>query len=95
MPSSRREFLETLSLATTLGLAGNAIWQTALAAEEPARDTNPPKDAPRELRPTVILQDLGVYRAIRQFFPRLELHGSTQMAVHNRAGVETLPARSV
>jgi U32 family peptidase len=38
----------------------------------------------------VILQDLGVYRAIRQHFPELELHGSTQMAVHNRAGAETL-----
>jgi U32 family peptidase len=38
----------------------------------------------------VILQDLGVYRTIRQFFPGLELHGSTQMAVHNRAGAETL-----
>jgi putative protease len=38
----------------------------------------------------VIVQDLGVYRAVRQFFPQLELHGSTQMAVHNRAGAETL-----
>ncbi len=38
----------------------------------------------------VIVQDLGVYRAIRQWFPQLELHGSTQMAVHNRAGAETL-----
>ena len=38
----------------------------------------------------VIIQDLGVYRAIRQHFPSLELHGSTQMAVHNRAGAETL-----
>lgn len=38
----------------------------------------------------VILQDLGVYRAIRQYFPALELHGSTQMAVHNRAGAEVL-----
>src|ERR1022692_4390062 len=38
----------------------------------------------------VIVQDLGVYRAIRQFCPQLELHGSTQMAVHNRAGAETL-----
>src|SRR5262249_6917416 len=38
----------------------------------------------------VILQDLGVYRAIKRHFPRLELHGSTQMAVHNRAGVEAL-----
>jgi len=38
----------------------------------------------------VILQDLGVYRALRQYFPQLELHGSTQMAVHNRAGAEIL-----
>jgi U32 family peptidase len=38
----------------------------------------------------VIVQDLGVYAAIRRFFPQLELHGSTQMAVHNRAGAETL-----
>src|SRR5260370_41216889 len=38
----------------------------------------------------VILQDLGVYRALRQHFPNLELHGSTQMAVHNRAGAEVL-----
>jgi U32 family peptidase len=38
----------------------------------------------------VILQDLGVYRALREHFPRLELHGSTQMAVHNRAGAQVL-----
>ncbi len=38
----------------------------------------------------VIVQDLGVVHAIRRWFPQLELHGSTQMAVHNRAGAETL-----
>ncbi len=38
----------------------------------------------------VILQDLGVYRALRQHFPELELHGSTQMAVHNGAGARVL-----
>jgi putative protease len=38
----------------------------------------------------VILQDLGVYRALRRFFPRLELHSSTQMAVHNAAGALAL-----
>src|SRR6266704_2382009 len=38
----------------------------------------------------ISLQDLGVYRALRQHFPTLELHGSTQMAVHNRAGAEGL-----
>jgi putative protease len=38
----------------------------------------------------VILQDLGVYHLARRHFPRLELHASTQLAVHNRAGAEAL-----
>src|SRR6516225_3782495 len=38
----------------------------------------------------VILQDLGVYHLARRFFPDLELHASTQLAVHNRAGAEVL-----
>jgi len=36
----------------------------------------------------VIIQDLGVARVAREHFPSLRLHASTQMAVHNRAGVE-------
>jgi U32 family peptidase len=38
----------------------------------------------------VIVQDLGVARLLRRHFPRLELHASTQMAVHNLRGVEAL-----
>lgn len=38
----------------------------------------------------VIVQDLGVYHLIRRHFPELELHASTQLAVHNRAGAEAL-----
>lgn len=34
----------------------------------------------------VILQDLGVARIIRESYPELELHASTQMAVHNKEG---------
>src|SRR5450759_3201397 len=36
----------------------------------------------------VIVQDLGVYRILRRHFPELRLHASTQMAIHNRPGVE-------
>ena len=35
----------------------------------------------------VIVQDIGVARLIKKYFPSLRLHGSTQMAVHNAAGV--------
>jgi putative protease len=38
----------------------------------------------------LIIQDLGVYHLVRRFFPRLELHASTQLAVHNRAGAVAL-----
>ena len=38
----------------------------------------------------VIVQDFGVARAVRQMAPSLHLHASTQMAVHNRQGVEFL-----
>lgn len=35
----------------------------------------------------VILQDLGVWRLIRRHFPGLEMHASTQLTIHNTAGV--------
>lgn len=38
----------------------------------------------------VIVQDLGTARIIKKYFPSLRLHGSTQMAIHNRQGVEAL-----
>src|SRR5262249_30319178 len=38
----------------------------------------------------LIIQDLGVYHLVRRHFPHLELHASTQMAVHNRAGAAAL-----
>jgi len=38
----------------------------------------------------VIVQDLGVARAVRRIAPHMALHASTQMAVHNLAGVKLL-----
>ena len=35
----------------------------------------------------VIVADIGLIELARNFFPGLRLHGSTQMAVHNAAGV--------
>ncbi len=40
------------------------------------------------LRPdALIVQDLGVVRILREFFPDLAIHGSTQMGLHNSAGL--------
>ncbi len=38
----------------------------------------------------VILQDLGIWNLAREHFPGLELHASTQMTIHNAAGVKML-----
>lgn len=37
-----------------------------------------------------IVQDLGVVRLIRQVYPQLEVHGSTQMTVHDVAGARVM-----
>ena len=42
----------------------------------------------KEISPDALLvQDLGVLRIAREYFPSLELHGSTQMGFHNSAGI--------
>ncbi len=38
----------------------------------------------------VIVQDLGLVRLIRRVYPTLEIHGSTQMTVHDSAGAAVL-----
>ena len=38
----------------------------------------------------LIIQDLGVWRLARNHFPQIPLHASTQLAVHNAAGVGML-----
>jgi putative protease len=40
----------------------------------------------------VIVQDLGMIRLIRRGFPRLRLHASTQMAIHERTALDQLVA---
>ena len=42
-----------------------------------------------EIRPdAVIVQDLGAARIMREYFPDLTLHASTQLGIHNSAGLE-------
>ncbi len=43
----------------------------------------------------VIVQDLGVLRRIKQLCPDMPVHGSTQMTVHNLAGVRELETLGV
>lgn len=38
----------------------------------------------------VILQDLGLLKLLKEIYPDLELHASTQMTIHNKGGVDFL-----
>ena len=38
----------------------------------------------------VIIQDLGVARVVKKYYPEIEMHASTQMAVHNKEGAMAL-----
>lgn len=42
-----------------------------------------------ELKPdALIVQDIGVLRMVREYFPELTVHASTQMGIHNSAGLK-------
>jgi U32 family peptidase len=43
----------------------------------------------------VLVQDLGVIRLIRRIYPGLEIHGSTQLTVHDAAGARLLQQMGV
>src|SRR5262245_54429662 len=42
-----------------------------------------------------IVQDLGLVRLIRELFPEVEIHGSTQMTVHDESGAAVLESLGV
>ena len=39
----------------------------------------------------VIVQDIGVLRMLREYYPQLKIHASTQMGFHNSAGLNSRP----
>src|SRR3712207_4750513 len=43
----------------------------------------------------VIVQDLGLVRLIRRLYPELEVHGSTQMTVHDPSAARVVQALGV
>ncbi len=50
----------------------------------------------QEMQPdALIVQDLGILRMIREYFPALNIHASTQMGFHNSAGLEMAKAMGV
>lgn len=43
----------------------------------------------------IIVQDLGVLHLIKKYFPTLKIHASTQMGIHNSAGVRSVQSLGI
>lgn len=60
-----------------------------LVKESELRDAASALSELDRIRPNaVIVQDIGILRIIRDFFPNLKIHASTQMGLHNSAGIK-------
>ena len=83
------------AMARLIGYAHERGRRVYIAFNTLLRETELPEAAEylyrlTQLQPdAVIVQDLGLIRIARKYFPTLHLHGSTQMGIHNSAGVET------
>lgn len=67
------------------------VTLNTIVSEEEMKDVIPLLRQLDYLRPDgIIVQDLGIARIMREHFPCLPLHGSTQLAVHTIDGVKQL-----
>lgn len=69
---------------------GKKVYVTfnTLIKENEIEDAAAELAALEQLRPdAVIVQDVGIVRMIRDYFPGLTIHASTQMGLHNSAGL--------
>ncbi len=77
-------------LTAYAGKHGKKVYITfnTLIKENEIRDAAEELAMLELLRPdAVIVQDLGVLRILREYFPGLTIHASTQMGLHNSAGM--------
>src|ERR1043165_142259 len=72
---------------------GRRIYLTLHVLIKPAELVDAPMflaDAAELRIDGVIVQDIGLIRLIQRVYPDLEIHGSTQMTVHDESGAEVL-----
>ncbi len=87
---SYKELIEAVEYAHSRGMKIHVAVNTLLANHEIKDLINYLYQLAEAQVDAIIVQDLGVAKLIRTALPDMELHGSTQMAVHNSAGVNFL-----
>lgn len=89
---TEEEFAETLSYCRVRGVKAYLTLNTLSSDRELHEVCEAAVFACRKGIDAVIVQDLGVLRAIKQIMPELPIHASTQMGIHNLEGVRMAAA---
>jgi putative protease len=89
------EFSRLKALAEGLGKRVYAALNTVIKDSETAAAAALLYDLEALETDGIIVQDLGILDMIRKNFPRLAVHASTQMGVHNSGGIEFLESLGV
>ena len=84
------ELTEAISLAHSRGVRVYVAVNTLVANEEMQDLINYLYQLAVAQVDAIIVQDLGVAEIIHRALPQMELHASTQMAIHNSQGVKYL-----
>ena len=89
------EFKRAVEYCRIRGVKVYVTINTLLADRELPSAVEQAKLASRYGADALIVQDLGMIRAIRQALPDMPVHGSTQMSVHNLEGVKMAAAMGI
>ncbi|MBQ1564770.1 MAG: U32 family peptidase, partial [Clostridia bacterium] len=82
--------IEAVRFCHAHGVAVHITVNTLVRDEERREVADTLKEIAASGADAIIVQDLTVARLARKICPELQLHGSTQMAVHNASGVKML-----
>ena len=85
---SREEFLKAVRYCRIRGCRVYVTLNTLVNDREFAQAVDAARTVSEAGADAVLVQDLGLAAAIRHALPDLPVHASTQMSIHNLAGVE-------
>lgn len=89
---SEEEFNSAVEYCRIRGVKTHVTMNTLLSDREIPAALEQARIACRAGVDALIVQDLGMVQVLRQALPDMELHGSTQMSVHNLEGVRIAAA---
>ena len=92
---SDEDFYKAIEYCRVRGVKAYVTLNTLASDREFSQVVEAAKRASRCGADALLVQDLGVLRAVRQAVPDMPVHASTQMSVHNLEGVKFAAAMGV